>query len=71
MGGQYLKIQFFTSLFIAYGAFMRYYILVLNISHYRMVALIFTVTVTFYLFFLGTGRTGQLLFIMLLALFIW
>lgn len=69
-GWAVFKDTIFTSLFVAFATFMLLHFSV-EYRKYRIINLLLAGIFAFYLFFIGTGRTGQLLFIMLFALFVW
>lgn len=69
-GVVFFKDNIITSLFVGFSAFMLLHIAVED-KRWRILAMIASAFLAFYLLFVGTGRSGQLLFIMLALLFCW
>lgn len=69
-GWPFFKDPIFTSLFVAYAIFMLAHLSICQ-KKYRTQCIIIAVAMCYYLFFLNTGRAGQLLFFALSTLFIW
>ncbi len=66
----FFKDPIFTSLFVSFAIFMCAH-LCCDFKQYNKFTLPLAVFLTFYLFFIGTGRVGQLLFFVLMPLFIY
>lgn len=64
------KDNIITSLFVGFSAYMLLHIAVEQ-KRWRWLALCMSTFLAYYLLFVGTGRSGQLLFIMLSLLFCW
>lgn len=69
-GWTVFKDTIFTSFFVAFAIFMLAH-LSIEYKQYRKVIIPLALLFTFYLFFICTGRTGQVLFFLLAALFLW
>lgn len=69
-GWTVFKDTIFTSYFVAFAIFMLAH-LSIEYKEYRKLIIPLALLFTFYLFFICTGRTGQVLFFLLAALFLW
>lgn len=69
-GGVIFKDSIFTSLFTAYAIFVLAH-LSIEYKKYHWHCIILASCLTFYLLFIGWGRVGQVLFIVLSLLFMW
>lgn len=69
-GDGVFKDPIFTSLFTAFAIFMLAHYSV-SYKSVRKFAIPLAMLFTYYLFFVGTGRSGQLLFFALFLLFVW
>lgn len=66
----FFKDTIFTSLFVSFAIFMLLHYSV-DFKRYRFISVPLILFFSFYLFFIGTGRAGQLLCLMLGILFLW
>ncbi len=64
------KDSIFTSLFVAYAIYVLAHYSV-EFARYRWLAVSLAIFFTYYLFFIAIGRSGQLIFVALYALFVW
>ncbi|HSX19743.1 MAG TPA: O-antigen ligase family protein, partial [Gammaproteobacteria bacterium] len=69
-GWAFFKDTIFTSLFVAYAIFMLAHY-AFDYKQYRKITIPLAVFFTFYLMFIGTGRAGQVLFVMFFLLFMY